>query len=201
MPQPFSGRERRFPIPERLCSTGNGCGLFPDGSPRAGKRRPLRDWESCPCRENVGGLYTDYDQYFNGSIGPAGTFYYGYLRILGGEVLPERETVDGRECVVVRYPHLGSDQVYKFYLDPKLGYRPWRLEQYFDRTLYRRIDDYRYVPANGAWLPVSVRITDYAVKDPGKGRVIGVTVMRVLPDALRLNGRNVDMGNALPGTP
>ena len=151
-----------------------------------------------PCRENIGGLYTDYDQYLNGSIGPAGTFYYGYLRILGGEVLPERETIDGHACVVARYPHLGTDQVYKFYLDPDMGYRPRRLEQYFDRTLYRRIDDFRYVSADGAWLPVSVRITDYAVKDPAKGRVIGVTVMRAIPDALLLNGRPVDMGNALP---
>ncbi len=151
-----------------------------------------------PSRENIGGLYLDYDQYLKGSIGPAGTFYYGYLRILGGEALKEREVVDGRECVVVRYPHLGSDQVYKFYLDPELGYRPRRLEQYFDRTLYRRIDDYRYVRAEGAWLPVSVRITDYSVKEPSKGKVIGVTVMRALPDALRLNGRPVEVGNALP---
>lgn len=151
-----------------------------------------------PSRENIGGLYFDYDQYLNGSIGPAGTFYYGYLRILGGEILKEREMVDGRECVVVRYPHLGSDQVYKFYLDPRIGYRPRRLEQYFDRTLYRRIDDYRYTPAGGAWLPVAVRITDYAVKDPSKGRVIGVTLMRVAPESLRLNGSPVDVEKFLP---
>ncbi|MCE5252579.1 hypothetical protein LLG96_20440 [bacterium] len=151
-----------------------------------------------PCRENIGGLYLDYDQYINGSIGPAGTFYYGYLRILGGEVLGEREMVDGRECVVVRYPHLGQDQVYKFYLDPGLGYRPLKLEQYFDRQLYRRIDDYRYVPTDGMWLPVSVRITDYAVKKPEEGRVIGVTVLRVTPETLVVNGRPVDVAQYLP---
>ncbi|MFA6472378.1 MAG: NosD domain-containing protein, partial [Candidatus Latescibacterota bacterium] len=151
-----------------------------------------------PCRENIGGLYLDYDQYINGSIGPAGTFYYGYLRILGGEVLKEREMIDGRECLVVRYPHLGQDQVYKFYLDPKLGYRPIKLEQYFDRKLYRRIDNYRYAPAGGVWLPVSVRITDYAVKKPAEGRVIGITVMRVTPETLVFNGQQVDVTNYLP---
>lgn len=151
-----------------------------------------------PARENIGGLYYDYDQYLNGSIGPAGTFFYGYLRILGGEVMKERETVDGRECVVVRYPHLGSDQVYKFYLDPARGYRPLKLEQYFDKTLYRRIDDYRYAPAAGTWFPVSVRVTDYAVRKPSQGRVVGVAVMRVTPGTLVVNGRNVDIERFLP---
>lgn len=151
-----------------------------------------------PARENVGGIYFDYDQFLNGSIGPGGTFSYGYLRILGGEVLPERVMVDGHECVVARYPHLGSDQVYKFYLDPEIGYRPRRLEQYFDRALYRRIDGYTYAPADGAWLPVSVRITDYAVKEPSKGSVIGITVMRVVPETLLLNGRPVNAAGLLP---
>ena len=151
-----------------------------------------------PSRENIGGLYFDYDQYLNGSIGPAGTFFYGYLRILGGEVMKEREKVDGRECVVVRYPHLGSDQVYKFYLDPARGYRPLKLEQYFDKTLYRRIDDYRYAPTAGTWLPVSVRVTDYAVRKPSQGRVVGVAVMRVTPGTLAVNDRKVDIERFLP---
>lgn len=140
-----------------------------------------------PCRENIGGLYTDYDQYLNGSIGPAGTFYYGYLRILGGLVEEEHEKVDGHECVVVRYPHLGSDQVYKFYLDPELGYRPRRLEQYFDRALYRRIDGYEYETVQGIPLPVAVTVTDFAVKEPNIGEVIGITEMRVTPGSIRLN--------------
>lgn len=151
-----------------------------------------------PVRENVGGLYFDYDQYLYGSIGPAGTFYYGYLRILGGQVMEEREVVDGYECVVARYPHLGSDQVYKFYLDPEIGYRPRRLEQYFDKTLYRRIDDYRYVSVDGVYLPVYARITDYAVKSPANGRVIGVTVMRVTPGTMRMNGSPVSVDSYLP---
>ncbi len=81
-----------------------------------------------------------YDQYLNGSIGPMGTFFYGYLTIFGGEVLDKRENVDGHECVVIVYPHIGSDQKYKFYLDPELGFCPRRLEHYFERELYRKID-------------------------------------------------------------
>ena len=144
-----------------------------------------------PDRENIGGLYTDYDQYLNGSIGPAGTFYFGYLRILGGAVAEERVKVDGHECVVARYPHLGSDQVYQFYLDPALGYRPRRLEQYFDRALYRRIDGYEYESVQGVMLPVAVTVTDYAVKEPNIGEVIGITEMRVKPGSIQLN-RPVD---------
>lgn len=153
-----------------------------------------------PTRENIGGLYLDYDQYLNGSIGPAGTYFFGYLRILGGEVLEEREIVDGHECVVARYPHLGRDQVYKFYLDPALDYRPRRLEQYFQRKLYRRIDNYRYVEDNGVCLPVYARVTDYCVKEDDAGRVIGVTEMRVDPGALRLNGNRLDSASVMPET-
>ncbi len=167
-------------------------------APEAGHPDDPHGMGELPARENVGGLYFDYDQYLFGSIGPAGTFYFGYLRILGGEVMPEREVVDGVECVVARYPHLGSDQVYKFYLDPSIGYRPRRLEQYFDRTLYRRVDAYRYISAGGAWLPVSTRITDYAVKEPSKGRVVGVAEMRVTPETLRLNGGSVEVRRSLP---
>lgn len=163
---------------------------------------PAREHEQMigeqPLRENIGGLYFDYDQYLNGSIGPAGTFYFGYLRILGGEQFDETEIVDGHECVVIRYPHIGSDQVYKFYLDPKLGYRPWRLEQYFNTMLYRRIDSYVYVSDNGINLPVSVKITDYAVKKPNVGKVIGITVMNVKPGSLKLNDRSLEIAHLLP---
>jgi hypothetical protein len=153
-----------------------------------------------PTRENIGGLYLDYDQYLNGSIGPGGTYYFGYLRILGGLVLPDslKETIDGHECVVVQYPHLGSDQVYKFYLDPALDYRPRRLEQYFDKNLYRRIDNYVYVSSDNIHVPVSVTVTDYAVKEPNIGEVIGIAVMRVNPSKFVLNGKALDLRSVIP---
>ena len=132
-----------------------------------------------PVRENYGGLYLDYDQYFNGAIGPGGTFYYGYLRILGGAFAEKTEVVDGHECVVVAYPHIGTDQVYKFYLDPSLNYRPRKLEHYFERELYRKIDNYSYETVNGVVVPMAVTITDYAVKKPHIGKVVGVLEMRV----------------------
>ena len=138
-----------------------------------------------PVRENIGGLYLDYDQYLNGAIGPGGTFYYGYLRILGGEVFGEREIVDKHKCVVVKYPHLGTDQFFKFYLDPELNYRPRKLEHYFERELYRKIDGYSYKFVAGVYLPVSVTITDYAVKKPHIGKVVGICSMRV--DKISIN--------------
>ncbi len=141
-----------------------------------------------PARENLGGLYLDYDQYLNGAIGPIGTFYYGYLRILGGAASPKTALVDGHECLVIRYPHLGADQVFTFYLDPSIGYRPRKLEHYFERRLYRTVDNYRYEKIDGLYLPVSATITDYAVKDPIAGKIAGTCIMRVVPGSLRLNG-------------
>lgn len=152
-----------------------------------------------PSRENVGGLYLDYDQYLNGSIGPAGTFFYGYLRILGGEVAKEREVVDGHDCIVARYPHLGTDQVYKFYLDPEIGLRPRRLEQYFDKMLYRRVDSYVYTSADGVYIPVYARVTDYAVKKQSEGKIIGVSVMTVDIGSLNVNGKPVRVSEKMPG--
>ena len=151
-----------------------------------------------PVRENIGGLYLDYDQFLNGAIGPGGTFYYGYPRIIMGALLEERAIIDGHKCIVVRYSHIGADQFYKFYLDPKIGYRPWRLEQYFDAGLYRRIDSYVYVSDNGINLPISVKITDYAVKKPHIGKVIGITVMNVKPGSLILNDRSLEIAHLLP---
>ena len=138
-----------------------------------------------PVRENIGGLYLDYDQYLNGSVGPGGTFYYGYLRILGGETREESEIVDGHECMVVKYPSLGSDQFYLFYLDPELEYRPRKIEHYFERELYRKIDRYNYKSLNGVHLPVSVTITDYAVKTPHIGKIVGTCTMKV--NQIRIN--------------
>ncbi len=138
-------------------------------------------------RENIGGLYLDYDQYLNGSIGPAGTFFYGYLTLFGGAVSDTMVQIDGHDCVVVTYPNIGSDQIYKFYLDPAMNYCPRRLEHYFERELYRRIDGYTYETIDGIHLPVSVTITDFAVKKPHIGKVVGTSVMKVKPGSIRLN--------------
>lgn len=138
-------------------------------------------------RENTGGLYLDYDQYLNGSIGPMGTFFFGYITVFGGEVLDSRESVDGHECVVIVYPNIGVDQKYKFYLDPEIGYMPRKLEQYFERELYRKIDSYSYEQVKNVYLPVSITLTDYAVKKPHIGKVVGTTIMKVKPGSLKLN--------------
>lgn len=164
------------------------CKSFPD---------PFNVGEN-PVRENVGGLYLDYDQYLNGAIGPGGTFYYGYLRILGGTVSDKREMVDGYECIVVKYPHMGADQMYKFYLDPELNYRPRKLEHYYERKLYRKIDGYQYESFNGTYLPTSVTITDYAVKKPHIGKVVGVCTMKVNQDKIRINEEGADFSGLFP---
>lgn len=130
-------------------------------------------------RENVGGLYLDYDQYLHGAIGPGGTFYFGYLRIMGGKVRKNHEMVNGHDCMVIEYPHLGEDQIFAFYLDPEIGYRPRKLEHYFERELYRTIDGYRYREIDGIYLPVAVTITDYAVKKPHVGKVVGISTLKV----------------------
>jgi len=140
-------------------------------------------------RENTGGLYLDYDQYLNGAIGPMGTFFHGYLTVFGGEVLKEHEEVDGCPCVVVMYPNIGADQRYLFYLDPGLDYMPRRLEQYYNRMLYRRIDGYRYEFHEGIPMPVEVKVTDYAVRSPHTGKVIGTCVMKVKPGTLFVTTR------------
>jgi hypothetical protein len=138
-------------------------------------------------RENVGGLYLDYDQYLNGSIGPIGTFFFGYLTVFGGDVSDKKVRVDGHDCVVITYPNIGSDQICKFYLDPEMGYCPLRLEHYFERELYRRIDGYSYERIKGIYLPISVTITDFAVKKPHIGKVVGTCTMKVKPSSIRLN--------------
>jgi len=130
-------------------------------------------------RENVGGLYLDYDQYLNGAIGPIGTFLHGYLTVFGGEVSDERVSVDGHECVVIIYPNIGTDQKFRFYLDPDIGYMPRRLEQYIDTILYRRIDGYRYENRGGASVPVEATITDYAIREPHVGKIAGKCTMKV----------------------
>ena len=134
----------------------------------------------------MGGLYLDYDQYLHGAIGPGGTFWYGYLAVFGGIVAEERQVVDGRECVVVTHPHMGSDQVYTFYLDPALNYSPRRLEQRFEHELYRRIDYSGYREIDGIHYPTGAEITDYCVKGTDTGKVVGRLTMEVTD--ITLNG-------------
>ena len=133
-----------------------------------------------PFRENPGGFYRDYDQYVKGAIGPTGTFYNGYFRIMGGAIQPERTIVDGHEVIVVRYPHIGKDQYYLFYLDPKIGYRPRLMEQYYLERLYRRVDDYVYENGGGAYVPTHVTVTDYAAAGPFAGKPVAVCELDVL---------------------
>lgn len=148
----------------------------------------IRQTGERPPRENMGGLCLDYDQYLNGAIGPGGTFCYGFLRILGGEAVPTRETVDGHECIVIKYPHLGADQKYIFYLDPAIGYRPRKIEHYFERRLYRRVDGYRYAESGGLFLPLTASVTDFVVRGSDVGKIAGTCAMTVEPGSLRVNG-------------
>jgi len=141
-------------------------------------------------RENYGGTYLDYDQYLNGAIGPIGTFFYGYITVFGGKVKDSTELVDGHECVVVEYPQIGADQIFRFYLDPELGYLPRKLEQYCNQLLWRRIDRYRYVMDDGVWAPIEVTITDYGIKKPIIGSMVGKTVMKVKNGTMRINDQS-----------
>lgn len=125
-----------------------------------------------PVRENPGGFYRDLDQYVKGAIGPIGTFYSGYFRIMGGAIQPERAVVDGHEVIVVRYPHIGKDQYFLFYLDPEIGYRPRLMEQYYLERLYRRMDGYVYENGGGTYVPTHVTVTDYAAAGPFAGKPV-----------------------------
>ena len=117
-----------------------------------------------PYRETPGGFYRDFDQYVKGAIGPLGTFYNGYWRIMGAVIGEERVAVDGHECIVVRYPHIGKDQYFFFYLDPEAGYRPRKMEHYYNERLFRVIDGYEYATyPGGINLPMKVTVTDFGV--------------------------------------
>ena len=141
-----------------------------------------------PFREAPGGFYRDYDQFVRGAIGTTGTFYYGFFRIMGGKIMDGTKTVDGSQCIVVRYPHIGKDQYYMFYLDPAIGYRPRRMEQYYNGTLFRVIDSYRYKEFdNGIHLPVEVSVTDYSVAGKYRGAVIATLKLQVDEKNIRVN--------------
>lgn len=144
-----------------------------------------------PFRETPRGIYRDYDQYYRGSAGPMGTFFQGYLRVLGGKIAKDRVDVDGRSCIVVKYPHIGNDQYYSFFLDPKNGFRPMRMEEYYGGKPYRVIDSYRYkeFPGNIS-MPVSVRVTDYAVAGSHSGKRVGEWKLEVNERSLLVNGKS-----------
>lgn len=141
-----------------------------------------------PFREAPGSFYRDYDQFVKGAIGPAGTFYNGYMRIMGGKIEDETFEVDGHECVAVRYPHIGKDQYFLFYLDPEIGYRPRKMVHYYNEFPYRVIDSYRYKTFPGEInVPVYVRVTDLAVTGPHRGRKVAVWELTVSENILKVN--------------
>ncbi len=143
-----------------------------------------------PFREAPLGIYRDYDQYFRGSIGVMGTYFQGYLRMLGGRIEKKKVKIDGRECIAVRYPHIGSDQFCWFYLDPAKGCRPMKLAQYYNGKPFRVIDNYRYAEfPGGIFMPLSVTVTDYAVAGLHDGKIVGEWKLTVNENSLRVNGK------------
>ncbi len=145
-----------------------------------------------PLREAPLGVYRDYDQYYRGAIGNMGTFFQGYLRVLGGRIEKDRVKVDGRSCLAVRYPHIGVDQYCYFYLDPGKGYRPMKLEQYYNGKPYRVIDSYRYAEfPDGVSMPLSLRVTDYVVSGVFAGKKAGEWTLTVDQSSLRVNGKSI----------
>ncbi|MBN1292390.1 MAG: hypothetical protein JXB48_11170 [Candidatus Latescibacteria bacterium] len=144
-----------------------------------------------PFRETPGGLYRDYDQFVKGAIGTLGTFYHGYLRIMGGKIEQNKAVIDGNECIIVRYPHIGKDQYFLFYLDPSVGYRPRKMEQYYNGKLYRRIDSYRYKAfSDDIFLPVQLKITDFVVAKNYRGEIAGQLSLQVREDSIMVNRGN-----------
>ena len=141
-----------------------------------------------PFREAPGGFYRDYDQFVKGAIGTTGTFYHGLMRIMGGKIGDKMAAVDGHDCIVVRYPHIGKDQYCLFYLDPAIGYRPRKMEQFNYEVLSRRIDSYRYMEfSGGIHLPVSVIVTDFAVSKAGRGKIVSSLELRVDENSIKVN--------------
>lgn len=148
-----------------------------------------------PFREAPLGVYRDYDQFYLGAIGPMGTFFNGYLRVLGGRIEKKQADVNGRSCIVVRYPHIGKDQYFLFYLDPKNGYRPMRLVHYYNGKPFRVVDSYRYREfPDGISMPVSLTVTDYAAAGPHAGKKAGEWKLLVNENSLRVNGNSFVTG-------
>ena len=143
-----------------------------------------------PFREAPGGFYRDYDQFVYGEVGTTATSIIGLLRILGGKFAEGTVTVDGHECHVVRYPHIGKDQYCLFYLDPKIGWRPRRMEQFYNESPFRVMDRYDYHDCGeGIFLPVHVSVTDYAVQGENIGKPSARWELDVDEQSLRVNGK------------
>ena len=112
---------------------------------------------------------------------------------MGGRIAEKTVTVDGHECIAVRYPHIGKDQYMMFYLDPNAGYRPRKMEQYCNEVLYRVMDSYTYKSFDGGiYLPLEVTVTDFVVagKDAGK---------KAASWALAVDGNSLSVEVAPPG--
>ena len=108
---------------------------------------------------------------------------------MGGAISDERVEVDGHSCIEVRYPHIGDDQYYWFYLDPDLGYRPRKMEQYYDGQLFRTVDSYTYRIIDSVALPVSLCITDYGVSGDLTGEKVGELMLEVDEESIEVNYR------------
>jgi hypothetical protein len=146
-----------------------------------------------PFREAYGGFYRDYDQFIKGAFGAIGTNYNGLLRIMGGRIAEKTVSVDGHECIAVRYPHIGKDQYMMFYLDPDTGYRPRKMEQYCNEVLYRVMDSYTYKSFDGGiYLPLEVTVTDYVVAGKEAGKKAAVWELAV-------DEKTLSVGVAPPG--
>lgn len=143
-----------------------------------------------PFRETPGSFYRDYDQYFRGCSGPIGTTVSGYLHILGGKILPDKAKVNGASCIVVRYPHIGKDQYFLFYLDPAIGYRPRMTEEFYNEKLCRTIDYSSFKKfAGDISLPVKVKVTDYMFDGPNVGEKAASWELLVDTASVRVNGK------------
>ncbi|MFC1539165.1 nitrous oxide reductase family maturation protein NosD [Candidatus Latescibacterota bacterium] len=141
-----------------------------------------------PYREAYGGFYRDYDQFIKGAFGTIGTNYIGLLRIMGGKIEEKTVDIDGYECIAVRYPHIGKDQYMMFYLDPNTGYRPRKMEQYYNEVLYRVMNSYTYKSFDGGiYLPLEVTVSDYVVSGPDTGKKAASWELEVNESSLRVN--------------
>jgi len=169
----------------------NGRNLFFDEASGAVPTQPAPDAQFVgerPYRERPGGFYRDYDQFVKAAAGPTGTFIHGYLRIMGGVILEDSVVIDGHSCIVVRYPHIGKDQYFNYYLDPAIGYRPRKIEQFLNMELCRVMDGYVYKEFPGSiHLPLKVNVTDFAVLPPCTGQKIGAWSLTVDEKKLKVN--------------
>jgi hypothetical protein len=106
---------------------------------------------------------------------------------MGGKILPDKIKVDGHECMILRYPHIGKDQYFLFYLDPEIGYRPRKIEQFYNEALCRTADSYRWKSFDDIWLPVVAKITDYVTEGRESGKAAAIFELKVDEQSIRVN--------------